>query len=92
MIHRSRTEIIASVLQTLANGGATRAEVMYGSFLTFEQATDHLSYLAERNLISCNARTSRYSLTKRGMELLDLSEGTANLVAIAPFDKVGASF
>jgi predicted transcriptional regulator len=90
--HRSKSEIIADILQTLANGGATQTRIMYGVFLSFSEATDHLHYLTERNLVSFDGTRKRYVITSKGMELLDAFEGTANLVEIAPFDRVGASF
>ena len=65
---------------------------MYGSFLSFAEVTDYLRYLVERNLISFEEEKMRYVLTSRGMELLDAFEGITNLVTIAPFDRVGASF
>ena len=92
MRQRSRTEIIADILQVLANGGATRTRVMYGSYLTFGEATDYLQYLVGRNLISFEEALMSYVLTSRGAELLDAFEGITNLIAIAPFDRVGASF
>jgi len=92
MKSRGRTEIIADILQALANGGATKTKIMYGAFLSFEQADDYLRYLAERELVHFDEASRRFTITRRGMKLLDVSEGTANLVALAPFDKVGASF
>ena len=89
---RGRTEIIADILGALTKKAATTTEVMYGTILTFEQASSYLRYLVERNLVSLNKGTKLYTITGKGAELLDVSEGVANLVAIAPFDKVGASF
>ena len=65
---------------------------MHGTFTSFDQARNYLGYLVERNLVSFDAGTRHYAITDRGEELLDISEGLANLVAIAPFDKVGAAF
>jgi predicted transcriptional regulator len=90
--NRSRSEIIADILQTLANGGAKKTKVMYGAFLSFGQVTDYLHYLVDRNLILFDEARRRYLITRRGMELLDAFEGMTNLVDIAPFDRVGASF
>jgi predicted transcriptional regulator len=90
--HRSRTEIIADILQTLANGASTKTRVMYGAFLSFGEVSDYLSYLVEKDLVSFDDAKMRYGLTSRGAELLDAFEGITNLVAIAPFDRVGASF
>jgi predicted transcriptional regulator len=89
---RTRSEIIADILLTLANGAATRTRVMYNVFLTFEQVTDYLHYLLDRSLIEFDQGAKLYRITTRGMELLDACEGASNLTQIAPFDRVGASF
>jgi len=92
LIHRGRTEIIADILGALTQGEATTTEMMYGTYLTFDQASSYLRYMVERDLVSLDAGTKLYAITKKGAELLDISEGVANLVAIAPFDKIGASY
>jgi len=65
---------------------------MCGTFLTFDQASSYLRYLVEKNLVSLNNGTKLYTIKEKGAELLDVSDGAANLIDIAPFDKVGASF
>jgi predicted transcriptional regulator len=90
--YRSRTEIIADILRPLCRGDATKTEIMHDAFLSFSQAQDFLSYLVERGLVSFDRKSSRYRLSGRGMELVDLSEGFRTLIELAPFDRVGASF
>jgi len=89
---RSRTEIIANILVSLSRGNKTRTEVMHDAFLSFAQATDYLSYLMDKDLATLETRRKCYVLTERGRCLIDSFEGMWNLVEIAPFDKVGASF
>jgi predicted transcriptional regulator len=88
---RARTEVITDILQTLTQGPSTMTKIMYGAFLSFNQARDCLRYLAEKNLVSFDAANRLYIITSRGVDLLDTSVGAANLVAMAPFDRVGAS-
>ena len=42
MKNRSRTEIVAMILDS-ANGGATKTKIMYSAFLSFDQLTEYLS-------------------------------------------------
>ena len=89
---RSRTGIIANILVSLSRGNKTRTEVMHDAFLSFAQATDYLSYLMDKDLATLETRGKRYVLTERCRCLIDSFEGMGNLVEMAPFDKVGASF
>ncbi|MBV9667077.1 MAG: hypothetical protein JO327_02995, partial [Nitrososphaeraceae archaeon] len=43
MKNRSRTEIIASILQVISKRGSTRTKIMYGAFLSYTQLNDYLS-------------------------------------------------
>jgi predicted transcriptional regulator len=92
MKSRTRTEVIADILRTAANGEATTTQVMYSSFLSYAQALDFLNYLVERNLLNFEKDTRNYCLTDKGSELLEKYEGISNLIALAPFDRIGASF
>jgi predicted transcriptional regulator len=90
--YRTRTEIITDILRALSRGSATKTKLMHDTFLSFSQAQDFLSYLVEKRLVNLDRRYSRYTLSERGMELVDVAEGAENLIALAPFDKVGAFF
>ena len=92
MRNRTRSEIIADILLTLARSAATETKIMYNVMLSFGQLKEHLRYLIERNLIEFDPRARLYLITEKGTKLLDASEGVSNLVEIAPFDKIGASF
>ena len=50
MKYRSRTEIVAMILEA-ANGGATKTKIMYKAFLSYNQLREYLSVLIENNLI-----------------------------------------
>ena len=50
MKYRSRTEIVAMILDA-ANGGATKTKIMYKAFLSYAQLREYLSVLIENNLI-----------------------------------------
>jgi predicted transcriptional regulator len=48
--YRSRTEIVAMILEA-ANGGATKTKIMYKAFLSYAQLREYLSVLIENNLL-----------------------------------------
>ena len=50
MKYRSRTEIVAMILDA-ANGGTTKTKIMYKAFLSYAQLREYLSVLVENNLI-----------------------------------------
>ncbi len=50
MKYRSRTEIVAMILEA-ANGGATKTKIMYKAFLSYAQLKEYLSVLIENDLI-----------------------------------------
>ncbi|MGC2439972.1 MAG: winged helix-turn-helix domain-containing protein, partial [Nitrososphaeraceae archaeon] len=50
MKYRSRTEIVAMILEA-ANGGATKTRIMYKAFLSYAQLREYLSVLIENNLL-----------------------------------------
>ena len=48
MKYRSRTEIVAMILEA-ANGGATKTKIMYKAFLSYAQLKEYLSVLIEND-------------------------------------------
>jgi predicted transcriptional regulator len=48
--YRSRTEIVAMILEA-ANGGATKTKIMYKAFLSYAQLREYLSVLMENALL-----------------------------------------
>jgi predicted transcriptional regulator len=51
MKNRSRLEIIASILETTANRGATSTRIIYRSFTSYTMLQGYLLFMLERNLI-----------------------------------------
>ena len=50
MIYRSRTEIVAMILDS-ANGGATKTKIMYKAFLSYNQLKEYLTMLIDNEMI-----------------------------------------
>jgi predicted transcriptional regulator len=65
MKYRSRTEIIAMILDS-ANGGATKTKMMYKAFLSYHQLKEYLLMLIENNLIEYLSGTQTFKTTEKG--------------------------
>jgi predicted transcriptional regulator len=81
MKYRSRTDIIAMILQA-ATHGATKTRIMYGAYLSYAQVKEYLAFLQEKNLIAYEQGTSLYKLTEAGMNLLRTYEGISDMISI----------
>ena len=69
MKNRSRTEIVAMILEA-ANGGATKTKMMYKAFLSSHQLKEYLSLLVETNLIEYHEGTKIFRTTEKGLIFL----------------------
>jgi len=81
MKYRSRTDIIAAILQA-ATQGATKTRIMYGAYLSYAQVKEYLAFLQEKNLISYEQGTGLYKLTQNGMNLLRTYEGISDMISL----------
>ena len=81
MKYRSRTDIIAMILQA-ASGGATKTRIMYGAYLSYAQVKEYLSFLIERDLIRYEEGSQLYKLSERGMKLLQAYEGISDMISL----------
>ncbi len=70
MKYRSRTEIVAMILEA-ANGGATKTKIMYKAFLSYNQLKEYLSVLIENNLLYIDG-TQTYKTTEKGLHFLKM--------------------
>ena len=52
MKYRSRSEIIALLLNAANGGGATKTKLMYSAFISFNQLREYLSLMVENGLIN----------------------------------------
>ena len=71
MKYRSRTEIVAMILDA-ANGGATKTKIMYKAFLSYAQLREYLSVLIENNLIEYIEGLQTYKTTEKGLNFLKM--------------------
>ena len=76
MKYRSRTEIVAMILEA-ANGGATKTKIMYRAFLSYAQLKEYLSVLIENDLIEY-IEGSEYKTTQKGLIFLKMNSQIKN--------------
>jgi predicted transcriptional regulator len=81
MKYRSRTEIIAAMLQ-ISNNGATKTRIMYGAYLSYSQVKEYLGFLLQRALLHYEEDRAVYTLTTKGMNFLRAYEEIDQMIAL----------
>ncbi|MGE0243556.1 MAG: winged helix-turn-helix domain-containing protein, partial [Nitrososphaeraceae archaeon] len=81
MKYRSRTEIVATILDS-TNGGATKTKIMYNAFLSYNQLKEYLSILIENNLLEYLEGTKIFRTTEKGLNLLKIHNEMSELLHI----------
>ncbi len=82
MNYRSRTEIVAMILDA-ANGGTTKTKIMYKVMLTYNQVKNYLSILIENNLIEYLDGTQTFRTTEKGLNLLKIHNEMSELLHLS---------
>src|SRR5438045_1958971 len=81
MKYRSRTEIIALILEAATNG-ATKTRLMYGAFLSYAQIQEYLAFLQEKGLLMYEIGVQHYKLTEKGLHFIRAYDKISELVAL----------
>ena len=81
MKYRSRTEIVAMILDS-ANGGATKTKMMYKAFLSYHQLKEYLFMLIENELIEYLNGTQTFRTTEKGLNYLKMKNEIGELLHI----------
>jgi predicted transcriptional regulator len=81
MKYRSRTDIIAMILQS-AMHGATKTRLMYSAYLSYAQVQEYLAFLKERKLISFEEESQEYKLTEQGLRFLTVYDQISEIVSL----------
>jgi predicted transcriptional regulator len=81
MKYRSRTDIIAMILQA-AMHGATKTRLMYSAYLSYAQVQECLQFLTERKLISFEEESQEYKLTEQGLRFLRVYDEISEIVSL----------
>lgn len=79
MKYRSRTEIMAMILEALPSG-ATKTRLMYKALLSYAQLKEYLAYLQENELIKNDASTRLYTMTDKGRQFLKAYQKISGIV------------
>jgi predicted transcriptional regulator len=83
MKYRSRTEIVAMILEA-ANGGTTKTKIMYNAYLSYSQLKEYLSVLIENNLLEYHGGTKIFRTTEKGLKFLKMHNEIGELLHITP--------
>ena len=87
MKYRSRTDIIAMILQA-AMAGATKTRLMYSAYLSYAQIQEYLEFLREKGLILYEEGVQQYKLTEKGLHFLHVYEKISELIYLAKTPEV----
>ena len=80
MKYRSRSEIIATILEAANGGGATKTTIMYKAAISYDYMKQSLLSLAEYGLIEYEQGKMTYRTTAKGMHLLQLYNNVNEMV------------
>jgi predicted transcriptional regulator len=81
--YRSRTEIVAMILEA-ANGGATKTKIMYKAFLSYAQLREYLSVLIENTLLEYLEGSQTYKTPEKGLNFLKMHNEIGELLQTSP--------
>ena len=84
MKYRSRTDIVALILEATKDGAA-KTKIMYKAFLSYSQLKEYLSILLDRELIEYSENEQIFRITDKGRRFLYLYSKVMEL--ITPDDK-----
>ncbi|HZD36351.1 MAG TPA: winged helix-turn-helix domain-containing protein [Nitrososphaeraceae archaeon] len=80
MKYRSRTEIVAMILEAANGRGATKTKILYKAFLSFAQLQEYLTMLRDNRLIEYEGGQRTYRTTEKGVHLLHIYNKMYELV------------
>ncbi len=81
MKYRSRTEIIAMILE-IASQGVTKTKIMYKAYLSYSQLNQYMSFLIENKLIECKPGTELYTLTEKGRKVVHVCKELDDMIPL----------
>lgn len=77
--YRSRTDIVASILQSANGRQVTKIKLMYGAFLSYVQLKSYLAVLIENELLEYHKETNTYRTSETGIKFLTIYEKMAEM-------------
>jgi predicted transcriptional regulator len=86
MKNRSRSEIIASILEVVNGGEATKTRLLYRCFISYTQLKKYLPFLLANDLISRQQKTKRipsyFVITEKGTHFLEIYHRINEMITI----------
>ncbi len=79
MKYRSRTEISATILETV-RCGTTKTKIMYKAYLSYTQMKEYLRFLQDKGLMEYEEGAQIYRITEKGIQFLRAYEEITNIV------------
>ena len=79
MKYRSRTDIIAQILES-ANGGATKTKITYRAFISYAQLVEYLVLMTSNGLLQHDATTQTFKTTEKGLRFSKIYNQIGKLV------------
>ena len=70
--YRSKTDIVASILESANGNWVIQTKVIYNAFLSHRQLKEYIPFLVENSLLEYNPDNQTYKTTKKGMKLITL--------------------
>ncbi|HEX6067507.1 MAG TPA: winged helix-turn-helix domain-containing protein [Nitrososphaera sp.] len=80
MKYRSRTDIVASMLQ-IAQGGAIKTRIMYRAFLSFPQLNEYLELMTDSGLLEYSEEERKYHTSEKGRYFLKMYKDIGQSIA-----------
>lgn len=81
MKYRSRTDIVATILEA-ANGGSTKTKIMYKAYLSYAQLKEYLSILIENGLLEYEEGNREYKTTEKGLRFMGTYSEIGEMVSL----------
>jgi predicted transcriptional regulator len=70
MKYRSRTDIVAQILDAASGNGAQKTKIMYKAYLSYAQLKEYLSILMENGLLEENKAEKLFKTTEKGIKFM----------------------
>ena len=80
MKYRSRTDIVATILEA-ANGGSTKTKIMYKAYLSYAQLKEYLSILVGNGLLEYEEGELKYKTTEKGLRFMKTYSEIGDMVS-----------
>ena len=83
--YRNKTDIVAHILQAAQAGPVTKTQIMYKTFISYEQLKTYLPLLTESGLLENGyGKDAQYATTEKGIKLLKMYDKILEFVPMRP--------